>query len=176
LLSYRTVSARVPLGLLTVAIMSLSVITDGQVALATPRADARGTGALRAESHWAWCNGETVSSAPAVVWARIKGATDTHRDIPAKYWSDLTYRDDIAKIVCYESTWGYHAENGGQYGWFQMSSPLIATEGVHFSQYWAGSRSEGAGWFQCIAGERYIHSRYGTPIAAWAHEENYGWY
>ena len=167
MLTHRTVPARVAATLLIVVISSLSVAIARQVAAAA---------APLPRSHWGWCNAEALSATPAVVWARIKGATESHRGIPRRYWTDVTYRDDIAKIVCFESTWGYHAENGGQYGWFQMSSPLIATEGVQFQQYWGGSRKEGAGWYQCTAGERYIAARYGTPVVAWAHEENYGWY
>ncbi len=89
---------------------------------------------------------------------------------------DGTYRDDIAKIVCYESTFNYHAENVGQYGWFQMNQPLIESEGVTWDQYWGGSSSEHPGWYQCTAGERYIHDRYRNPAVAWLHEQVYGWY
>jgi hypothetical protein len=117
-----------------------------------------------------------VKAAPAVIWARIQSATDMHKDIPSTYWTNTTDRDDIAKIVCYESTFEYHAENGGQYGWFQMSSSLIVIRGVKFAEYWGGSSSEAAGWYQCTAGERYIDARYVTPTAAWAHEQSYGWY
>jgi hypothetical protein len=165
--SSRTVPARVLAGILTVVTSSLLVTIQAPVAGAAPQAG----------SHWTWCNDNTVASTPAVVWARIKGATTAkHGGIPATYWSDLVYRRDIARIACYESTWEFHAENGSQFGWFQMSPPLMTTEGVSFNQYWAGSHAEAAGWYQCTAGERYIHARYGTPVAAWSHEENYGWY
>lgn len=134
------------------------------------------TGKPRGNSHWDWCNGNAVHYAPAVFWTRINEATGAHHDLPAKFWTNTTYRDDIAKIVCYESTFNYHAEAPGQYGWFQMSGSLIASEGVTFDEYWGGSKTEHPGWYQCTAGERYILSRYKTPVAAWAHEADYGWY
>ena len=65
---------------------------------------------------------------------------------------------------------------GGQYGWYQMSKSLISSEHVTWDDYWDGSKTEGAGWYQCLAGERYIAHQYGTPAAAWQHEKQYGWY
>jgi len=156
--------------LLTVALFPLSVAALGDAASAAPSGS----------SHWSWCNQQSAKAAPRLFWVRLKEATEQHHDVPSSFWSDVAYRDDIAKIACYESTFEYHAENVGQYGLFQMSSPLIATEGVTFAAYWNGSvvRSKhvGATWYQCTAGERYIHSRYGNPAAAWDHEETYGWY
>ena len=163
---YRIVVGRAALGLLTAATTTQLVAKDGPRAQAEPRAS----------SHWTWCNEQTVKAAPPVLWTRMQSATDMHPTIPSTFWSDITYRDDIAKIACYESTFQYHAQNAGQYGLFQMSSSLIVSEGVAFDEYWWGSRLEGATWYQCTAGERYIHARYGTPAVAWAHEESYGWY
>ena len=151
-------------------ITSLIVVFPAKVVQAAPQAS----------SHWNWCNDESVKAAPHLLWIRLEQATEQHHDVPAKFWTDVTYRDDIAKIACYESTFEYHAQNVGQFGLFQMDAPLIASEGVKFSQYWNGAKvhkvHEGATWFQCLAAERYIHARYGTPVAAWGHEENYGWY
>jgi hypothetical protein len=164
--SYRIVVGRIALGVLTVATATLPLATQVTRAQAAPSAN----------SHWSWCNQHAVGSAPSVLWIRMQSATQMHSDIPSTFWSNVTYRDDTAKIVCYESTFEYHAQNAGQYGLFQMSSSLIVSEGVKFQQYWWGSSKQGATWFQCTAGERYIHARYGTPAAAWAHEESYGWY
>ena len=129
-----------------------------------------------ANSHWTSCNDNAVSSAPKIVWTRIKQATTSHKDIPQTFWTNSGYRGDIVKIVCYESSYYWHASNAGQYGWYQMSQSLISSEGVSWSQYWKGSSTHAAGWYQCVAGERYIKNRYGTPGAAWQHEKNYGWY
>src|ERR1039458_3278036 len=161
---------RVTLGLLTVVSLSLPVV------LARPASAAISAASPKANSHWDWCDSQAVKYAPSYIWARIDGATSMHKDIPSTYWSDLEYRIDLARIICYESTFEYHAENVGQYGWFQMDSGLIYYEGVKFDEYWSGSPTEPAGWDQGAAAERYIHARYGTPVAAWAHEMNYGWY
>jgi hypothetical protein len=164
------------MGLLTVVFISLSVVSGSSAQVARAGSQPTAPTDTSANSHWTWCNEQTVKAAPAVIWERIQSATDMHSDIPSTYWSDVTYRDDIAKIICYESTFDYHAENGSQYGWFQMSAPLIVSRGVHFDEYWGGSTTEHAGWYQCTAGERYIHARYDNPATAWAHEEDYGWY
>ena len=130
----------------------------------------------RANSHWETCEATAAGTAPQVLWTRIKEATSANKDIPASFWTNVGFRRDIAKIVCYESSFDYRADGGGQYGWFQMSKALIATESVTFYDYWNGNASEAAGWYQCLAGERYILGRYGTPAAAWQHEAVYGWY
>lgn len=132
--------------------------------------------APHANSHWTYCNDTAVTSAPKPVWWRIEGATKDHADIPATFWTNVHYRGDLAKIICYESTYDWHAVGPGQYGWYQMTPGLVATEGVSFAEYWDGTSTHEAGWYQCTAGERYILSRYGTPAAAWAHERDYGWY
>ncbi len=126
-----------------------------------------------ASSHWTSCNDAAALDTPRVVWLRIHEATD-QATLPADFWT--TYRVDIAKIICYESSYNWHAENAGQYGWYQMNKSLIASEYVSFGEYWSGTKWHPAGWYQCVAGERYILHRYGTPAAAWAHERNYGWY
>jgi hypothetical protein len=174
--SHRVIAARIMIGLLIVVISSLAVMGYSSAQGPGVASQAGAPAMPDASSHWTWCDDNTVKAAPAVLWTRIESATGMHSDIPGTYWSDVTYRDDIAKIVCYESTFNYHAENAGQYGWFQMSSSLVVSEGVHFDEYWNGSKTEHAGWYQCTAGERYIHARYSNPAAAWAHEETYGWY
>jgi hypothetical protein len=130
----------------------------------------------RANSDWDTCNSHAVAETPPVVWARIHSATDDHKGIPKTFWTSTTYRDDIVKIICYESTFEYHAENSGHYGWFQMGYSLIESEGITFHGYWNGLSHEAAGWWQCTAGEIYIAGRYGNPAVAWKHEAIYGWY
>jgi hypothetical protein len=130
----------------------------------------------QANSQWETCQATAAATAPHVLWTRIDEATSANKDIPASFWTNVGFRRDIAKIVCYESSFDYRANGGGQYGWFQMSKPLISTEGVTFYNYWNGNASEAAGWYQCLAGERYILGRYGTPAVAWQHEAVFGWY
>ena len=139
---------------------------------AAPTASAR----PQANSHWVDCDHTAVRSAPAVVWQRIEAASTGHNGLPADFWTDPTYRRDLTKIICYESSFDWHADGGGQYGWYQMSKPLIADESVSWNQYWDGTKSHQAGYFQCVAGERYVVARYGNPAAAWQHEGQYGWY
>ncbi len=126
---------------------------------------------------WTTCNNRAAYSSPRIVALRIKEVTYSQRDIPDYFWSNATYRTDIEKIVCYESTYHYHAAApAGQYGWYQMNRSLIQSEGVSWGEYWSGAYRKPAGWYQCLAGERYILRRYGNPANAWAHERDYGWY
>lgn len=127
-------------------------------------------------SAWSSCNKNAVASAPKVMWTRIEQVTKADGSIPSSFESNAGYRNSIVKIVCYESTYDYHAANASQYGWYQMSKSLMSSEGVSFTQYWSGSKSHAAGWYQCMAGELYIVDRYGNPSAAWKHEHVYGWY
>jgi len=162
---------RMPRYLLAAAAAGLITMAAPLTAGATVAAPAR-----PANSHWSACQSSAVGQAPRSFWNRIRSATKHHHDIPGSFWTNGTYRDDIARIVCYESSFEYHAENGAQYGWFQMNKPLIESERVTFPQYWDGSHSDPPGWYEATAGERYIHSRYGNPANAWAHENAYGWY
>ncbi|HET9092626.1 MAG TPA: hypothetical protein VFN50_09460 [Acidimicrobiales bacterium] len=132
--------------------------------------------AATANSHWVSCNDYGVGSTPQVVWYRIKAAATKIGDIPSSFWWNITYRHDIAKVICYESSFDWHARNAGQYGWYQMSSSLMSSEYVSWHEYWYGTKYHPAGWYQCVAGERYILHRYGNPANAWHHEESYGWY
>lgn len=127
-------------------------------------------------SLWISCNDSAATRAPAVFISRLKEVTASHSEIPASFASSPGYRGDIAKVVCYESTYNFHAAAPNQYGWFQMSRSLISGEGVSWNEYWSGNSSHAAGWYQCLAGELYIKNRYGTPAAAWQHERDYGWY
>lgn len=123
------------------------------------------------------CQTYAPSQAPHVFWVHFKQAVYAHRDIPKTFWRSRTYRRDVARIVCYESTFNLHAENpSGYYGWFQMSRPLVSSEGVSFPHYWSGSHWDPSGWYQVTAGARYIRSRYRNPATAWRHEVDYGWY
>jgi hypothetical protein len=127
-------------------------------------------------SDWGNCNASAVQDAPKVLWNRIRQVALDTSAVPTSFWWTQAYRQDIVKIVCYESTYNYHAENGPQYGWYQMNPPLINSEGVSWNQYWSGSSAHHPGWYQTFAAVKYIYSRYGNPAAAWQHEADYGWY
>ena len=167
-------SARVPVLAAALALSGILLLTASHIHQSRTSSHIQ---TAQANSHWQWCNSYALRNTPPVLWSRIESATQAHKDVPGSFWSDGTYRDDIAKIVCYESTFEYHATNpSGFYGWFQMNQPLIASEGVTWNEYWGGSGTEHPGWYQCTAGERYIHGRYRNPAVAWLHEEDYGWY
>lgn len=159
-----------------VAMALLSVVTLSLIVATRVSAATRQVSEQARISSWDWCNTQSVKHAPAVLWIRLKAATKMHHDIPERFWGNPGWRADIVKIACYESTFQYHAENGPYYGLFQMSSSLVASEGVQFRRYWNGYHHIGALWYQCTAAERYIRSRYGNPATAWRHEMNYGWY
>jgi resuscitation-promoting factor RpfB len=76
----------------------------------------------------------------------------------------------LDKLWTRESGWNQYAHNpSGAYGIPQSlpESKLPA----------AGQRAGGSNPAAQIAwGLKYIHDRYGDPIAAWAHEESAGWY
>jgi hypothetical protein len=133
-------------------------------------------GSQLANSHWDWCNQYGVGATPGIVWTRIYQATEDNGRLPKDFWTDGTYRADIARVICYESSDEWHAENGPQYGWYQMNIPLINSEGVSWNAYWSGTSTHHAGFWQCTAGELYILGRYGNPAIAWLHERDYGWY
>lgn len=172
-------TARAFAAVLIGAVICAGALVPATVALARPQVASTGVaGRLqpRADSGWDSCNSNGVDSAPSVLWTRIRQAVYAHKQIPATFWTTQANRQSIVKIVCYESSFDYRAQAGGQYGWYQMSQSLIESEGVTFDQYWNGNSSEPAGWYQCTAGELYILQRYGTPVAAWQHEGDYGWY
>ncbi len=163
--------ARLAVGALLAGAALLTTTAIGSTA--TPQAGA----AMQPAQGWAACNNTAAGRSPRVVSLRIKQVTYSHRAIPRSFWADFGYRSDIEKIICYESTYRYHAAAGaGRYGWYQMGRSLIQSEGISWREYWNGAYHRAAGWFQCLAGESYILHRYGNPARAWAHERYYGWY
>lgn len=172
-MSYRTRFALRLVLAVTIGLLAVS----GAVGLGgSARPAGATTSGPAANADWTNCNATAVSSAPAAVWVRIRQATQANKGLPASFWSNVSYRDDLARIICYESSFEAHAADSGQYGWYQMSQGLIASEQVTWDEYWHGSKAERMGWYQCLAGERYVAARYGTPAVAWQHEGTYGWY
>jgi len=85
---------------------------------------------------------------------------------------------DIARIVCYESSYNPKAENpnGLYFGLGQMGKSQIADAGVSWSNYWNGTSVHAARYYQIVALLKYCKTRYGTPANAWAHEVADGWW
>lgn len=164
--------ARVPVAI-SAGVVSVTLALSSFV----PQADAGVLRAPNVSSAISSCQTYAPSQAPHVFWVHFQQAVSAHRDIPRTFWRSRTYRRDVARIVCYESTFDVHAQNpAGYYGWFQMTRSLVSSEGVTFPHYWSGSHWDASGWYQVTAGARYIRSRYRNPAAAWRHEIDYGWY
>jgi hypothetical protein len=86
-------------------------------------------------------------------------------------WSIGDEWNSLVKLWNQESGWNNHAKNpsSGAYGIAQALPP---------TKYPASAQeSGGSSATQQIAwGLSYIHSRYGSPSAAWAHEQANNWY
>jgi peptidoglycan DL-endopeptidase CwlO len=85
------------------------------------------------------------------------------------HWSPRQFRY-LDPLWARESSWNVRAENpySGAYGIPQ------AVPGSKMAS--AGPRWQSSARTQILWGLRYIKSRYGSPAAAWAHEEAAGWY
>jgi len=83
---------------------------------------------------------------------------------------------DLARIVCFESSYQTGAVNGSYYGLGQMSKANVLAANVTWDHYLNGSSTHHIAFYQLLAAMRYCKSRYGTPSAGWAHEVNYGWW
>lgn len=158
-------------------LVGLGIVLGSSAAVTALSSSSAGAGTeSSANSHWTWCNDYGSTHAPRVLYLRIESATKAHTRIPDSFWTNLSYRRDLARIVCYESTYYFHASAAGQYGWYQLSRSLMSRERVSWQHYWEGTKHHPAGWFQCVAGEVYVRDKYGTPLAAWRHEQAFGWY
>jgi hypothetical protein len=88
----------------------------------------------------------------------------------------------MALIVCAESRFQLHAQNGQYYGWYQQNTADMAAAGISLSYYLNGGVDYGGQWlpnydWQNWTGAVYISNRYGnSPQAAWNHEVAYGWF
>ncbi len=83
---------------------------------------------------------------------------------------------DLARIVCFESSYQTGAVNGSYYGLGQMSKTNVLAANVTWDHYLNGSSTHHIAFYQLLAAMRYCKSRYGSPAAGWSHEVNYGWW
>lgn len=83
---------------------------------------------------------------------------------PSYMWTDFTLVENR------EAGWNMFARNpgSGAYGLAQFIN------GPSEYYQWGGNPNTAAG--QLVGMFNYIRSRYGTPLAAWGHEMNFGWY
>lgn len=92
------------------------------------------------------------------------------RVLAAPYgWSAGTQWSDLVSLWNRESGWSSSAQNptSTAYGIAQFLDTTWATVGY-------AKTSDPA--VQIAAGLKYIRQRYGSPTAAWAHEQSAGWY
>lgn len=109
---------------------------------------------------------------PSWFYTRLTNAANADPNIPNSWGTSY----DMARIVCFESSYEVHAQNGSYYGLGQMSKTNIAAENVSWDHYWNGSADHTIAYYQLLAALRYCKDRYGSPANGWAHEVNYGWW
>jgi hypothetical protein len=109
---------------------------------------------------------------PSWFYPRLRSAARSDASIPDTWGNSA----DMARIVCYESSYRVHASNGDHWGLGQMTSANIAYYNVSWDHYWNGSANHTIAFYQLLAALRYCKDRYGSPAAGWQHEINYGWW
>lgn len=84
-------------------------------------------------------------------------------------WGTGTQWQDLVNVINAESGFNNTAQNptSTAYGMFQFLDSTWAT---------VGARKTSNPLAQAVAGMKYIKSRYGSPSAAWAHEQQFHWY
>jgi hypothetical protein len=110
---------------------------------------------------------------PTWFYPRLQAAANTAGDgVPSSWGSSV----NMARIVCWESSFNVNARNGDHYGLGQMLPANIAAARVSFRCYWEGGCDRPKGYHQCLAALRYANQRYGSPAAGWQHIVNHGWW
>ena len=117
------------------------------------------------------------------------GAQNTAKLLLPKYGWGLSQFADLVKLWTQESGWSATAKNpaSGAYGIAQAlghgGADTAAPDGTneYGTQYGltaaeAQAANAGSVRWQIEWGLGYIASRYGSPQAAWAHEQQYSWY
>lgn len=94
-------------------------------------------------------------------------------------WSAGAQWDALVKLWNQESGWDNLAQNpsSGAFGIAQaLGHGTAGSAGTHGNQYPSKGANDGDATAQISWGLSYIHQRYGSPAAAWAHEQQAGWY
>jgi hypothetical protein len=99
-------------------------------------------------------------------------AAQSDSNIPDSWGTSI----NLARIVCFESSYQTGAVNGSYYGLGQMSKTNVLAANVTWDHYLNGSSAHHIAFYQLLAAMRYCKSRYGDPATGWAHEVNYGWW
>jgi hypothetical protein len=153
----RTTLTRIAVAIsaLAIAATTLSTVSTAADAAVTPAATR--------------CSSTTP---PSWFYDIATNAAQDDSSIPDSWGTSL----DLARIVCFESSYETHATNGSYYGLGQMSKTNIAAYNVSWDHYWNGSSAHHIAYYQLLAAMRYCKDRYGSPAAGWAHEVNYNWW
>jgi resuscitation-promoting factor RpfB len=132
-----------------------------------------------------------TSSAPATSSAAAAGDTTAHsasaaanqavaRVLAAPFgWSAGADWTDLVSLWNRESGWSSTIANptSGALGIAQSLGHGTATSaGSLGNEYPSKAANDGSAAAQISWGLSYIRSQYGSPVAAWAHEESAGWY
>lgn len=141
---------------------------NGQTPSQLPQTEVTATPAATATA-----GGSVVGSGSTAAGTATAAANQAiARVLAATYgWSAGTEWDDLVKLWNQESGWNNTAENqsSGAYGIAQALPPTKYPA--------AGQKAGGSSATSQISwGLSYIKSTYGSPSAAWAHEESAGWY
>lgn len=114
---------------------------------------------------------------PTWFYPHLQNAADVPGDGVPSTWGD-SY--NMAKIVCWESTYNQEATNqssaGTVYGLGQLLRVNIENANVSFHCYWNGGCTKDRRYHQLLAALRYANTRYGSPAEGWQHIKVHGWW
>lgn len=116
-----------------------------------------------------------ANSGGATSGPTLSGNQQIGHDLAGGYgWQDSANWTALVQLWNRESSWDNHARNpnSGAYG-IPQALPYTKMP----KQAWpesAGGKSDPT--YQINWGLEYIKERYGSPVAAWAHEQSQGWY
>lgn len=115
------------------------------------------------------------SSSHSPVWATSwahnpTGAKEYARAILSDYGWGATQFTYLTELWTRESNWEWNASNASS-GAYGIPQALPGTKMASYGPNWRTTGQTQVQW-----GEDYILARYGSPAAAWAHEESTGWY
>lgn len=149
------------------AVVALSTITLG---LASTNAQASTTAAPSAVRPAATRCSDTVP--PSWFYDIATNAAQADGSIPDSWGTD----HNLARIVCFESSYQTGAVNGSYYGLGQMSKTNVVAYNVSWDNYLNGTAAHHIAYYQLLAALRYCKARYGSPAAGWAHEVSNNWW
>lgn len=110
---------------------------------------------------------------PNWFYPRLHAAAHANGDAVPDSWGNSR---NMARIVCYESTYRPGAHNGQYYGLGQMSRTNVEAANISWRCYRDGGCAKPRSFHQLLAALRYAKARYGNPAGAWQHIQQHGWW